>query len=542
MTVFSGLHDPARWVLPDVLTEAAAKSPDAEWLTDSAGQRMTFAGAESSARTAAGFFHGLGIRRDDRVGMLMFNGCDFVRAWLGLGKLAATAVLLNTELRGGFLHHQITDSGIACLLIDAELYTVLRDIAAEIPTLKTVVVAGPLPPADCAGWRTLSWQDYLAAPEWDGPGPKFADLACIMYTSGTTGPSKGVMMPHAHCTLYGVGSARCMALTADDRYYVSLPLFHANGLLIQLGATLLMGIPAFIRSRFSASRWLPDIRDNRCTVTNLLGSTVAFVLAQPSGDGDQTHRLRAVMTAPNLPQHEAEMRRRFGLQDVVSGFGMTECNIPIWGQIGRSVPGAAGWVHDDHFEVCIANPEDDRPLAPGEVGEILIRPKIPSGFMVGYHNAPGKTVEAWRNLWFHTGDAGTIGVEGLVTYIDRLKDCIRRRGQNISAVEIEAVVEGLPGIAEAAAVAVPSDIPGTEDEVLLVLVPIPGETIDCYAVMRRAAEQLPRFARPRYVRVTEELPKTATGKVQRAVLRRQGTAGAQDVGSMQSSGGLRRLG
>lgn len=536
MTVFSGLHESARWVLPDILREAAAKTPDAEWLTDSNGQCMTFGEAERDARKAAAFFSGLGVRRDDRVGLLMFNGCDFVRAWLGLGKLAATAVLFNTELRGSFLRHQITDSGITCLIIDSELWPVLCDIATEIPELKAVVVAGLLPPSAPAGWRTIAWHNFQAAPEWDGPGPGFADIACIMYTSGTTGPSKGVLMPHAHCALYGIGSARCLALAADDKFYISLPLFHANGLLIQLGATLLIGIPAFVRSRFSASRWLSDIRENECTVTNLLGSTAAFVVAQPCSDLDRKHRLRAVMTAPNLPQHEAEMRRRFGVGDVVSGFGMTECNIPIWGRIGRSVPGAAGWVHEDHFEVCIANPADDRALLNGEMGEILIRPKIPFGFMTGYYNAPGKTVEAWRNLWFHTGDAGTIGADGLVTYVDRLKDCIRRRGQNISALEIEAVVERFPGIAEAAAVAVPSDLPGGEDEVLLALVPVPGGTVDCQAVMRSASEQLPRFALPRYVRIMEELPKTATGKVQRAVLRRQGSTGARDLSEGGRSG------
>lgn len=526
--MFSGLHDPARWVLPAALTEAAATTPHAPWVTDSAGRSLTFAEAESRARKAASFFHGLQVQRGERVGVLMPNGCDYVCAWLGLGKLAATAVLFNTELRGEFLRHQIADSGIACLLIDAELLPVLLDIAAALPGLRTVVVAGPMP-VQAGPWRVVAWRDHGDAPEWDGPGPGFADIACIMYTSGTTGPSKGVLMPHAHCTLFGIGCIRCLALTEADRFYISLPLFHANGLLIQLGATLLMGIPAFVRSRFSASNWLGDIRDNGCTVTTMLGPTASFVLMQPPGALDRVHRLRAVMTAPNLPQHEAEMRQRFGLPDVVSGFGMTESNIPIWGRIGCSAPGAAGWVHADHFEVVIANPDDDRLLPPGEVGELLVRPKIPFGFMAGYHNAPHKTVEAWRNLWFHTGDAAMAGADGLITYVDRLKDCIRRRGQNISAVEIEAVVEGLPGVAEAAAVAVPADLPGAEDEVLLTLVPVAGAVIDRDAVMRRAAEQLPRFARPRYLRIADELPKTATGKVQRAVLRKQGTAGAFDM-------------
>lgn len=156
--MFSGLHDPARWVLPDVLTEAAATVPQARWLTDSAGRTLTFAEAESCSRRAASFFHGLDVRRGERVGILMLNGCDYACAWLGLGKLAATAVLFNTELQGEFLRHQITDSGIACLLISAELLPVLQDIAEVVPNLATVVVAGPVPSSPANQWRVVPWQ------------------------------------------------------------------------------------------------------------------------------------------------------------------------------------------------------------------------------------------------------------------------------------------------------------------------------------------------------------------------------------------------
>lgn len=526
--MYSGLDDPERWVLPDVLTETALATPDAPWLTDTSGHTMNFAEAQSRSRKAASYFSVLGVQRDERVGIFMLNGCDFVCAWLGLGKLAATSVLFNPELQGQFLRHQIADSGIACLLIDAELLPALVELAGELPDLATVVVAGAIPGGLPAAWRVVPWQDHAAAPEWNGPGAAFSDIACIMYTSGTTGLSKGVLMPHAHCTLFGIGSIRCLALTPEDRFYVSLPLFHANGLLIQLGATLLMGIPAFVRSRFSASNWISDIREHACTVTNLLGSTASFVLLQPPTDRDREHSLRAVMSAPNLTQHEAELRQRFGVRDVVSGFGMTESNIPIWGRIGHSVPGAAGWAHEDHFEIRVAD-EQDREVPRGETGEILVRPRVAFGFMAGYHNAPDKTVGAWRNLWFHTGDAGVVGADGLITYVDRLKDRIRRRGQNISAAEIEAVVERLPGVSEVAAIAVPCELPGGEDEIMLALVALPGEVIDCNAVIRHAAERLPRFALPRYVRVLSELPKTATGKVQRAVLRKQGVMEAQDM-------------
>jgi carnitine-CoA ligase len=350
-----------------------------------------------------------------------------------------------------------------------------------------------------------------------------------MYTSGTSGPSKGVLMPHAHCTLYGIGSIKCLQLAAGDRFYICLPLFHANGLLMQLGATISAGIPAFIRRRFSAKRWLEDIRTHRLTVTNLIGTTSGFVVAQPPTPQDRDHCLRAVLSSPNVPQHEAALHTRFGVKEVVSGFGMTEVNIPIWGRLGVSAPGAAGWTHEEHFEVRIVDPETDVPVPAGQVGEIVVRPRVPFGFMTGYFNAPEKTVEAWRNLWFHTGDAGVMEASGLVTFIDRIKDCIRRRGENISATEVEDIVCELPGVAEVAAYAVPSDLPGGEDEVMLALVEQPGSNVDLSAVARMAAERLPRFAAPRYIKVVAELPKTATGKVKRAVLRTEGAAGAFDA-------------
>ncbi len=528
--MYSEIHNPRRWLLSAALAEWAARSPEAPWLEDSEGRSLSAGQAQRDSGRAAGFFERLGVQRGERVGVFMFNGCAFATAWLGLGRLAATTVFLNTELRGAFLRHQIRDAEIACLVVDAELLPAIAELAAELPRLKTLVVVGtPAAATLPAHWTVVAWPDWAQQPDWDGPGPAPEDIACIMYTSGTSGPSKGVLMPHAHCALYGVGAIQCLQLTARDRYYICLPLFHANGLFMQLGATLLAGIPAFVRRRFSASNWLADVRERRATVTNMLGAVAGFVLSQPPTPQDRDHALRAVLTAPNLAQHEAQFRERFGVRDVVSGFGMTEVNIPIWGRLGQPAPGAAGWTHEAHFEVRIADPDTDEALPPGQMGEILVRPRVSFGFMAGYFNAPEKTVEAWRNLWFHTGDAGVMREDGLVTFVDRIKDCIRRRGENISATEVEEVVAALPGVQEVAAYAVPSDLPGAEDEVMLALVPKAGATLDVAAIVHQAGEQLPRFARPRFVKLVEALPKTATGKVQRAVLRKQGVAGAHDL-------------
>lgn len=525
---FAG-DNPLGWVLPSILSQVAASKGDACWVTDEGARSLTFRQAWEGSLRAAGFFEALGVQRGDRVAMFMSNGIDFVQAWLGLGSAGMVAVMINTELRGEFLLHQLKDSGVRWIVVDADLLPVLRDVLPQAVALKTVVVVGAaaLPVID--GCVMRAWEDHQRAEPFGGPAPIGSDTACIMYTSGTSGPSKGVLMPHAHCTLYGIGSMKCLQLAPGDSFYICLPLFHANGLFMQLGATLSAGISAFIRRRFSATRWLDDIRTHGSTVTNLIGTTSGFLVAQSPTPDDKNHRLRAVLNSPNVPQHEEVLRTRFGITDVVSGFGMTEVNIPIWGRLGVSAPGAAGWTHEEHFEVQIVDPETDMPLPPGQTGEIVVRPRVAFGFMSGYFNAPEKTVEAWRNLWFHTGDAGVMDASGLVTFIDRIKDCIRRRGENISATEVEDIVAELPGIAEVAAYAVPSDEPGGEDEVMLALVEHQEGSVDRAGVARMAADRLPRFAAPRYIKVVPELPKTATGKVKRAVLRKEGVAGALDM-------------
>jgi crotonobetaine/carnitine-CoA ligase len=536
--MYSGLNDPSRWVLPLVLAEQAEARPSAPWIVTVEGERWTFGEARADVMSVAGFFEELGVKPGDRVVLMLPNGIDYVRAWLGLLSIGAVAVLLNTELRGAFLAHQLQNAAAALAVVHESMLATLEAASTHAPELRTVLVVGaagasaPVPPT--TRLHRLPWEAWRVARPRDGTLPLERDIACIMYTSGTSGPAKGVLMPHAHCTLFGIGTLRAAELRADDRYYIVLPLFHSNGLLMQLGATLLAGIPAVLRPRFSASAWLADIREHGATVTNLLGVLAAFIVGQPRSEHDRDHRLRAVLNGPNPPELERVLRERFGVADVISGFGMTEINMPVLGRVGRSTPGASGWVQADHFELIVADPQTDRAVPTGEVGEILVRPKVPWGFMAGYQGMPEKTVEAWRNLWFHTGDAGRLDAEGVLAFVDRIKDCIRRRGENIAATEVENIVATLQGVAEVAAYAVPADIPGGEDELMLSIVPAAGVKVSVTALasIGDAAEALlPRFARPRYLRWLNELPKTATGKVQRAVLRQAGSAAALDRGN-----------
>lgn len=525
MPMYSGLDDPRRWRLCEALDEHAGRQGDREWLTTTDGQTWTFATAADQARRLASCFAARGVRAGDRVGVLLPNGLDFVRVWLALQYRGAIGVLLNTGLSGPFLTHQLNNSGVERLVTTRELAPVVRDAIDGSTPLRQLVLV------DADEATDDGYARWITHEPWTEPLPAASDTACVMYTSGTSGPAKGVLMPHAHCALYGIGALRAFDVRDGDRYYVALPLFHSNGLLMQLGTTLLAGIPATVRTRFSASDWIGDIARCGATLTHLLGALAAFVLAQPASRDDRQHRLRALLNGPNPPAVERALRERYGVADVISGYGMTEVNIPIWGRVGHATAGAAGWVDTRHFEVLIADPDTDAARPPGELGEILVRPRVPFGFMAGYLGMPERTVEAWRNLWFHTGDAGTMAADGLVTFVDRIKDCIRRRGENIAPAEIEALAARLEGVSEVAAYPVPSELPGGEDEVMLAIVPAGHGALDLVALGERLDALLPRFARPRYLLAIDELPKTATGKVQRAELRRRGCVGALDRGA-----------
>jgi crotonobetaine/carnitine-CoA ligase len=516
--MYSAVDDPLRWVLPAVLEEQAERQGQRPFVTMIGGDTLSYAAMQGEAAQVAGMLAGLGIGAGDHVALMLPNGLDFLRAWFGVTRLGAIAVLLNTELTGAFLAHPITDSAPRALIIDPIFYPRFEDIRGHLPEICHILVTDPALPDGFGGWR--------AAPFHTGPLPRASDMACIMYTSGTTGAPKGVLMPHAHCFLFGYGTVDNLAVTADDHYYICLPLSHANGLLMQLGAVLVAGISATIRDRFSASAWIDDVRSSGATLTNALGAISAFIVAQPATDTDRDHRLRAVLAAPNHPDHEGVWRERYGIVDVIGGYGMTEVNIPLYGVRGDARPGACGKPYARFFEIAIRDPDTGREMPVDAAGEICVRPKAPNGFMAGYHNLPGKTVEAWRDLWFHTGDAGRIDADGYVYFIDRIKDCIRRRGENISATDIEVSFADLPGIAEIAAYPVPSDIPGGEDEIMLAIVRHPGAELSPADIAAHASIRMPRYAQPRYVDFVTSLPKTGTEKVRKTDLRKAGVSSA----------------
>ena len=521
--------DKSHWTLVDLIRAQAARYGEREFISFEQGPRLSFAGFDRDSDDVARRLAGLGVGPGDRVLALVKNRVELLLTMFAAFKLGAIYVPINTELKGAFLQHQLRNAEPTVVLADTALADAFQGVDAGEGEIGAVIfIAGGMPdqmPAVFAGVRQLTYEDFTALPL--GPAdvlvtPKPEDIAFIMYTSGTTGPSKGVLMPHAHCYLFGLGTEQALELTEADRYYICMPLFHANGLLMQLFGSFIAGSWIYVVERFSPNRWLDDVRSSKATVTNALGVMPEFIYRHPTDPLDADNDLRVIMAAPVADEWAADFERRYDLK-IRQGFGMTECNIPAY--TGPDDPlevGCAGQILDAFFEVRIGDMDTDEPLAANVIGEILVRPKEPSCFMAGYFKMPEKTVEAWRNLWFHTGDAGRFDASGRLYFVDRIKDCIRRRGENISSFEVEQVLNNHPAIAESAVVGIRVEGAGGEEEVKALLIPAPGQDIDYVALLDYCAEHMPRFAVPRFLELVDDLSKTATGKIQKQGLRDDG--------------------
>ena len=278
-----------------------------------------------------------------------------------------------------------------------------------------------------------------------------------------------------------------------------------------------------VRSKFSASRWIDHVRDSGVTATNFVGVMMDFAWKQPPRENDRDNRLRVVYAAPTASTIVEQFKERYGIEAFVDAFGLTETSAPIMSPYGVPRPaGAAGLQNKDWFDIRLVDPETDREVPVGEIGELVVRPVHPWTCSNGYYNMPEKTVEAWRNLWFHTGDALRKDEDGWFYFIDRYKDALRRRGENISSYEVEQALLGHPDVIEAAVIGVPADVEAGEDEVLAVVVTARPGAVQPAEILDWCRGRIPAFAIPRYLRVVDALPKTPSEKVRKAALREDG--------------------
>lgn len=511
--------------LPQILRRQAEKQPDATYLTFGETS-TTFGEIDEVTNRIANTLRSLGVSKGDRVAMVLPNCLEIVQTWFALAKLGAVEVPVNMELRGPLLAHVLGNSGAQIVLVHRDLLADVTAVLNSTPSITTVVVvgsrglgAGDARAAGVTAERTLDFGEIL----WGSEAAidtevAYTDPLAILYTSGTTGPAKGVVMPHHQYYVWVDLYAKSLQLSSEDTYFTPLPLFHADGQLWGAYFPLVYGTSGTFVERFSATRYWDQIRACGATATNMLGAMGHILWKQPEQANDADNPLRVAQAIPMLSIKE-EFQERFGVS-LVAGYGQTETNWVSYDTPGNGRPGSCGKVADEHFEVRIVD-ELDQPLPARSVGQIVVRPKQPWSISLEYHANPTATLSTWRNLWFHSGDAGYLDEDGWLYFSDRIKDVIRRKGSNISAFELESVIEGHPQVQECAAVAVPSEL--SEDEVLVFVMPQPGEDLDPAALHAFCVENLPRFMVPRYLDITTEpLPRTPTEKISKTDLRERG--------------------
>lgn len=504
--------------------------PDLVAQIDRAG-RWTVAAAFDRARRVGGGLAGLGVGAETPVALMLDNSFDAQHTWLGLALVGGVQVPVNTAYKGTFLAHVLNDSGAGVLVLEDVYAERVAAVADAVPDLRTLVVLGDAERARAAlpasRFTVVAWAELAAAaaapPVRRGPG----DLMAIMYTSGTTGRAKGVLVPHAHAYTYASREDQERP-RRGDRSLVTLPTFHLAGQWYGVYQGLIHVIGCVLEPGFSVRAFWPTVREHGITYTTMLGAVAELLAQRPPAPDDADNPLELAVMAP-LASDVAVFRRRFGT-DVAAVYGMSEVGAVLNGPPATVVGGEAGFPREG-YELRLVDAAGD-PVGPGTIGELLVRPEVPHTVMAGYHGLPAETARTVRDGWVHTGDAFRTDTQGRWFFTDRMKDALRRRGENVSSFEVESTVNEHPDVYESAVVAVPAEI--GEDEIKVVVVPQEGAVIDREALIHFLVDRLPYFMVPRYVEIADALPKTPTHKVQKALLRERGLDG--DVWDREAAG------
>lgn len=467
---------------------------------------LTYGELAADARSLAAALARRGVGKGSLVALLLSNRHEMAVAYFALMYLGAVAVPINTAFKGEGLAYYFQQSGATTALIEAVLLSRVDEAPGSRDHLqRVIVVGGETVPPGAERFADLLAEGGEVTPAAIGPGDPWA----ILYTSGTTGPSKGVVLPAQWLATTSAEVCASLNVTEETVNYTFAPLFHANALVYGITSAILAGARCVVRARFPREALLADWRRTGATHTSLPPFVIHGLLAQPPQPDDAHNPVRIVTTMSLGERDWLAFEQRFGLS-VRVGYGITEAGMIC--TCGRGKMGSAG-KPSDRFELRIVDAED-QPLPPGAVGEIVVRPRRPFEMMLGYHRMPEATVAAFRNLWLHTGDAGYLDGDGYLFFTDRLKDMIKRRGENISSFEVERVLYAFPGVAAAAVV--PCRLPGSiEEEVRAFIVPKPGADIAPDALIAHCARHLAHFQVPRFIDLRQELPHNAVGKLEK---------------------------
>lgn len=496
--------------------EALGDKPFLEFLD----RKISFAELDSLTDRVAAGFRELGVEPGNTVCLMMPNCAEFVLAWFGLAKLGAVEVPVNVAQRGDGLKHVLGNSDATVLVADERSLEHVGSIVEET-RLRDVVVVG-----DSANGRILPpslamhrFSDLLDGPEQASEVTvRPTSLHSVMYTSGTTGLPKGVMVTHSYFFHYSAALADAVGVQEDDRIMMVLPLFHTNPQLFAYGA-LLRGATIVLRPGFSASSFWHDVREHRATVIDCLGIMPMVLYKQPRVPDERDNPVRRAYIVPCPREIYDSLSERYDMQ-IISSYGSTEANCPVHFTADCD-PGKAGSAGKPWgpIEFRIVD-EDDYELPVREVGEIVIRSHEPWTMFSGYYGNDAATVEAWRNLWFHSGDRGYADEDGYLWFADRKKEAIRKSGEMLSPLEVERMILEHPAVAECAVVGVPSEL--GDDDVKAVIVPAEQTPVTPEEIVRFCEGKIATFMVPRYVEFKDSLPKTPSERIEKYKLKEEG--------------------
>jgi crotonobetaine/carnitine-CoA ligase len=453
-------------------------------------ESFTYSELNSAASTLAFGLADQGIAKGTRCLVMLDNHAESVVVTIALALLGAVEVPINTAYRGAILERLVGESAGRVLIAEAEYLRRFESIPGR-------------PDTTILRQALKGCYEGTAARDLPAPDITARDPVSIIYTSGTTGDSKGVISCHGEAVDF---SASPGWVSEDDVVLVTLPLFHIGGKWAGVFATLIAGASAVVLERFSISSFWRDVKEYDCTQTMLVGATTNFLLGREPDEFESDNPLKKVVIGP-VPPDVDQFVARFG---VVAGsaYASTETSNPIISPYGTAAPGLCGWLRDD-FDVRLVN-TDDYEVEPGQMGELLIRPRTPWTTMLCYSNRDEATAHAWRGLWFHTGDLLRQEVDGTYYFVGRAKDVIRRRGENVTTAEVETETERHPDVIACAVIAVPID---EDEEVGAVIVLRNGADVSEQDIIEFLVPRLPYFMIPRFVKLADDLPKTPTGKI-----------------------------
>jgi crotonobetaine/carnitine-CoA ligase len=509
------------------LARAAAQFADRIFL-DFSGTHHTYAQIDTESNRLAHGLANLGVKQGDRVGTVLDNNVDAILCWFAINKLGAISVPVNTAYKGEFLRHQLDDCGAQLLIAEADYAERIAEVEAGLPhATRLLQRGGSLVKAQRL--QVIALADAFGSAEALPDVNRPEDLAMFIYTAGTTGPSKGCMISHNYVCNLGRQVVLMEGRTMDDCNWTALPLFHMNATGGSVLSCMFVGARVAIYPRFSVSRFWPEIERSGATVASLLGSMVTF-LAEAE-DNEHSKRcfgqLHTVRGSPFPAPVQEKWIRRFGVKTAGSNsYGLTEAARVTTLAAGESAPPGSSGRRNDDFDVRIVD-EHDNELPPGTAGEIVVRPRRPHVMFEGYWNRPADTLKVMKNMWFHTGDIGRFDEHDFFYFVDRKKDYLRRRGENISSYEVETGLRGHPAIADVAVHAVFSE--SGEDDVKATVMLKAGHVLTEEELCRWAVDRLPYFTVPRYFEFRSDMPRNPVGRVLKYVLREEGcTPGTWD--------------